>query len=260
MAQGKDSPDTYVLQVRDNTRRYVQDLLRENERLNEVTISLEGERLDLERQLLDTQSKLDTQADNRSQLQEKVAAIETENRRFIEQYAEIEKQNADLANLYVASYRLHSTLDRREVVSVIEEIIINLIGSEELAILEQKPESVWSAVGAFGVDAERLEQLVSEIEAGRGAISKAIAAGERFVASSENQDDLAAPEAGLTACVPLMLDGEVTGVIAVFRLLGQKQGLEDIDLQLFDLLASHAATALYSSRDRTESTDSPGVR
>ena len=136
MAHGKDSPDTYVLQVRDNTRRYVQDLLRENERLNEVTVTLEGERLDLERQLLDTQSKLDTQANNRSQLQEKVAAIETENLRFTERYAEIEKQNADLANLYVASYRLHSTLDRQEVVSVIEEIIINLIGSEELAIFE----------------------------------------------------------------------------------------------------------------------------
>jgi predicted RNase H-like nuclease (RuvC/YqgF family) len=260
MAHGKDSPDDYVLQVRDNTRRYVQDLLRENERLNEVTASLERERLDLEKNLLDAQSELDAQANNRSQLQEKVTEIETEHRDFVERYAEIEKQNADLANLYVASYRLHSTLDRQEVVSVIEEIIINLIGSEELAILEQKADSTWSAVGAFGVEAERLEQIVTEIEAGRGAISKAIAAGECFVASGENQDDLAAPEAGLTACVPLILDGQVTGVIAVFRLLGQKQGLEDIDLQLFDLLASHAATALYSSHDRAGSSDSAGVR
>ncbi|MFB3117243.1 MAG: hypothetical protein ACE1ZP_00635, partial [Myxococcota bacterium] len=179
MARGDGSPDDYVFQVHDKTRQYVQELLRENERLREITAALE----------------------------DKVAAIETESLRFNERYAEIEKQNNDLANLYVASYRLHSTLDRQEVISVIEEIIINLIGSEELAILERKPESAWSIVGAFGVDAERLEQLVSEIEAGRGAISKAIAAGERFVASGENQDDLAAPEAGLTACVPLMLDG-----------------------------------------------------
>ncbi len=260
MAQGKDSPDTYVLQVRDNTRRYVQDLLRENERLNEVTVTLEGERLDLERQLLDTQSKLDTQADNRSQLQEKVAAIETENRRFIEQYTEIEKQNADLANLYVASYRLHSTLDRQEVVSVIEEIIINLIGSEELAILEQNSEPAWSAIGAFGLEPERLEQIVAEVEAGRGVIGKAVAGVELFVARGEQRDELAPPEAGLTACVPLVLDGQVTGVIAVFSLLGQKPGLEEIDLQLFDLLASHAATALYSSRERAESAGSAGAK
>jgi nitrate/nitrite-specific signal transduction histidine kinase len=258
MAHGDDRPDDYVFQVRDNTRRYVQDLLRENERLNEVTVSLESERLDLEKQLIVARSELATQANNRSQLQEKVAEIETENRRFTEQYAEIEKQNADLANLYVASYRLHSTLDRQEVISVIEEIIINLIGSEELAILAQKPESAWSTVGAFGIEDERLEQIVAEIEAGRGAIWKAIAAGERFVASGENQGDLAAPEAGLTVCVPLILDGKVTGAIAVFRLLGQKSGLEEIDLQLFDLLASHAATALYSSHVQAKSTDSAG--
>ena len=58
----------------------------------------------------------------------------------------------------------------------------------------------------------------------------------------------------------LGIDPGLTGAIAVFRLLGQKSGLEEIDLQLFDLLASHAATALYSSRDRAESTDSPGVK
>ena len=214
----------------------------------EAAASLECERFELGRQLIAAQTELDTQTQNRSQLQEKVAAIETENRRFSEQYAEIEQQNTDLANLYVASYRLHATLDRQEVVSVIEEIIINLIGSEELAILERKSESGWSTVGAFGVEDERLERIVAEIEAGRGAIGKAIAAAEPFVASSERQDDLSTSEEGLTACVPLVLDGEVTGVIAVFRLLGQKQGLEAIDLQLFDLLASHAATALYASR------------
>ena len=44
MSHGNDSPDDYAYPVRDNTRRYVHNLLRENERLNEITISLEGER------------------------------------------------------------------------------------------------------------------------------------------------------------------------------------------------------------------------
>ena len=139
-----DSPDSHVFNVRNNTLRYVQDLLRENERLRDIMTSLECDRLDIENELIATRVELDTQAKNRAQLQERVAEIETDNRRFNEQYAEIEKQNTDLANLYVASYRLHSTLDRGEVISVIEEIIINLIGSEELAILEQNSESAWS--------------------------------------------------------------------------------------------------------------------
>ena len=231
MARGDGSPDDYVFQVHDKTRQYVQELLRENERLREITAALE----------------------------DKVASIETESLRFNERYAEIEKQNNDLANLYVASYRLHSTLDRQEVVSVIEEIIINLIGSEELAILERNPDSAWSVVGAVGMEPERLGQIVAGIEADRGVIGKAVAGVERFVVSGENRDDLAAPEVGLTACVPLVLDGEVTGVIAIFGLLVQKPGVEPIDLQLFDLLASHAATALYASRESAESKVSAGV-
>ena len=260
MTRSDNSPDDYVFQVRDSTRRYVKDLLRENERLREAAASLEGQCLNLENQLTVTRAELDTQTRNEAQLQDKVVEIETDNRRFNERYAEIEKQNADLANLYVASYRLHSTLDRQEVVAVIEEIIINLIGSEQLAIFEQNSESAWSAVGAFGIETERLEQIVAGIEAGRGVIGKAIAGAESFLAIGENLDDLAVPEHGLTACVPLILDGEVSGAITVFRLLGQKHGLEDIDLQLFDLLASHAATALYASRDRARSAEKKRVQ
>jgi hypothetical protein len=40
----------------------------------------------------------------------------------------------------------------------------------------------------------------------------------------------------------------VTGAIALFRLLPQKPALEDVDHELFELLATHAATALYCTR------------
>jgi hypothetical protein len=43
----------------------------------------------------------------------------------------------------------------------------------------------------------------------------------------------------------LVLDGKVTGAIAIYRLLPQKAGVEELDRELFDLLANHAATALY---------------
>ena len=50
---------------------------------------------------------------------------------------------------------------------------------------------------------------------------------------------------GLVACIPLKLDNDVTGLIAIFSLLPHKPGLEALDHELFDLLATHAATALY---------------
>jgi hypothetical protein len=45
-----------------------------------------------------------------------------------------------------------------------------------------------------------------------------------------------------------MLSSESIGAIAVFRLLGHKPELEPLDLELFDLMASHAAVALYYSK------------
>src|SRR4030081_3356899 len=45
------------------------------------------------------------------------------------------EQNNNLASLYVASYQLHSTLDFREVIQIVQEIVINLIGAEAFAIL-----------------------------------------------------------------------------------------------------------------------------
>jgi GAF domain-containing protein len=53
--------------------------------------------------------------------------------------------------------------------------------------------------------------------------------------------------------VPLVLNGESIGAIAVFRLLAHKPEFEPLDLELFDLLASHAAVALhYSKRDAAD--------
>ena len=49
----------------------------------------------------------------------------------------------------------------------------------------------------------------------------------------------------MTACLPLTLDGRVTGAIVLFSLLPHKPGLRELDFELFDLLGTHAATALY---------------
>jgi hypothetical protein len=51
------------------------------------------------------------------------------------------------------------------------------------------------------------------------------------------------------ALIPLRLGQEISGAVAIFGLLPQKNGtFEEVDLELFDLLATHAATALYCTR------------
>ena len=51
-------------------------------------------------------------------------------------FAEVEQLNSNLANLYVASYRLHGSLARADVLSTLQEIVINIIGSEKFAVFE----------------------------------------------------------------------------------------------------------------------------
>ena len=59
-------------------------------------------------------------------------------------------------------------------------------------------------------------------------------------------------EPDLVACVPMNLGSRVHGVIAIFRLLDHKKTLEPLDYELFDLLASQAASSLCFGRAHGE--------
>ena len=154
-----------------------------------------------------------------------LARLEAESRRYLEQYIRVEQQNTNLMNLYVASFRLHAATERADVIDAIKEIVINLIGSEEMAVLE------------LDATRSRLELIASvgDVPAAHDTITKCVRNGEIFIA----------PDTGITACIPLKIGRNVIGAIAIFRLLAQKSGIEDLDRELFDLLATHAATALY---------------
>ena len=154
-----------------------------------------------------------------------------------EQLAQSERQNQTLLNLYAASERLHSSLDREDVLAGIQEIVINLIGSEELGVFELSEDGKsLRLVSAFGIEPGSWEGVTL----GRGLIGEAAQRGEPFVPQS-------APGSQLTAVVPLKVEGRLIGAVAVFRLLPQKHELGPDDHQLFDLLATHGALALYSA-------------
>jgi hypothetical protein len=86
-----------------------------------------------------------------------------------------------------------------------------------------------------------------KVALGEGLIGRVVATGETYLAGDGAPPRAAALEADLTACIPLKLGERVSGAIALFRLLPQKSGLGALDRELFELLATHAATALYSS-------------
>jgi K+-sensing histidine kinase KdpD len=219
MKEGKEH-GAYVRKVQEETQSFTQDVLGEMQRLQALVTTLQQE---VARQ------------------QGLLEGVRAETAGYSSRYAEIEHQNSNLANLYVASYRLHGTLDRQEVVAAIQEIIANLIGSEEAALFEVEPDTqVLELVASFGVDADKWRAVPMD----QGLIGRAARTGEVFVAG-EDEGTPEGAESGLTACVPLKLDGRVMGLVAIFGLLPQKVAIEDLDRELFDLLATQAAFALY---------------
>lgn len=236
--------------VLEHTREYVQGLLNENARLRKLVATYESEanrtleeKLKLQGRVLEMREELESHRTEQTQLQRRLIEIEQENEAFADQFLSIEEQNASLANLYVASYRLHGTLDREEILEAILEIIVNLVGSEEVGILELDGETQELVVSAtFGLD----WPVGSRRSANEGLIARSVRSGEIWTHADHEGEKITGDEAHLSCCIPLVVNERVTGAIAIFRLLQQKDDYDEVDMALFDLLATHAAVALYS--------------
>ena len=166
---------------------------------------------------------------------------ELENRHFAQRYLEIEEENNNLANLYVASYQLHSTLDPDEVLKIVMEIVINLVGAEVFAIYLLNDET--SELTAVASEGEEVAKF-PKVKLGSGLLGQAVAANEATCWNTNRSEDLSQP----IVCVPLVVQDRPIGAIAVFGLLQQKDGFSPLDHELFNMLGGHAATALFAAR------------
>jgi K+-sensing histidine kinase KdpD len=189
-------------------------------------------------------------ADENRRLLEKLRSAEDSHQRLFELHAEIEERHNELANLYVASYQLRATFDPQEVVAAISEIVINLIGAEVYALYACNPATgILTPVACEGRPLDAFPTLLI----GQGVIGQAVANATVYVAEAQANVGDDAP----VVVIPLHVRGSALGVIALYKLLDQKASLSELDHQLFDLLASHAATALVCSRWAPVATSSP---
>lgn len=233
--------NSYVDRVREDTQKYVRQLLSENEQLNILTAQLRSEIGVVRQELAGARDELAQREVAHRELSEALDRIRDESRRNLSQYAEVEMHNANLANLYVASYQLHGTLQREAVLGAIQEIIVNLVGSEMFAVCEVDGTEI-SVLASVGVDRDSVGWSTPRF---RDTVIRGVA----HVGSVDDER----PEGDPLVCLPLRLDGRTVGVIVIYALLSHKSQLEALDHELFDLLATHAATALYctSLRERT---------
>ena len=236
------------LEIFTKGKEFTEELIRENQRLRYRVAALETEAVPAEEvQRLREQVAHLTEENRR--IQQRFREVEEENKDFANRYIEIEEQNNNLANLYVASYQLHSTLDFREVIQIVQEIVINLIGAEAFAILllDEKTNEL-KTIAFEGDDVmPGLGQISTRL--GEGVLGNVARTGESYYVNQ----DIDAEGGAITiekplAAVPLKIKEHVIGLIAIYKLLQQKDAFSAVDYELFSLLAAHAATAIFSSK------------
>src|SRR5688572_21577460 len=77
-------------------------------------------------------------------------------RRIVDLEDELERENGDLASLYVAQTQLHASLDAAEVVRVIMEIALNFIGAQRFGIYLLDGGGTLKVLAAEGIDPDIL--------------------------------------------------------------------------------------------------------
>jgi transcriptional regulator with GAF, ATPase, and Fis domain len=233
------------LELFNKGKEFTEELLRENQRLRYRLATLEGGEANAE-EIARLRAEIQQLTEENRRIQERFREVEEENKDFANRYIEIEEQNNNLANLYVASYQLHSTLDFKEVIQIVQEIVINLIGAEAFAILllDEKTNDL-RAIACEGEDVlPGIENLSARL--GDGVLGSVAKTGESYYINQdvEGRVTLERP----LAAVPLKIKEHVIGLIAIYKLLQQKDSFSAVDYELFSLLAAHAATAIFSSK------------
>jgi hypothetical protein len=237
-----------VLNILNRGAQFARDLMQENERLRtslarteDVTRTAAQSPAAWEKLRRELASRIEALEDENRGFRERLFEVEGENRNFADRYLEIEEENNNLANLYVASYQLHSTLDVEEVLRIVVEIVINLVGAETFAVyaIDGRSENL-GVVACEGASAAKFPVC----QLGRGPVGQAATAAEAACLRTENSDDLSDP----MVVIPLHIQKQTIGAIAIFSLLQQKDGFTALDHELFNLLGGHAATSLFAAR------------
>jgi hypothetical protein len=190
---------------------------------------------------------LDLLAEN-ERLTARVEDLQREQRELVQRLAEMEEHNRALESLFVTAYRLHATLDPGEVLTALDEILINLVGAEAYG--------VW----AVGQDGEPGELLLGSRDAqGPGTLSSE----ERTLARTTftlgawfPQPGRPRPGVNALAIVPLRVESDLMAVLLLRNFLEHKTGMTKIDRRVLGLIADQAGRALLSAKLHAMTRDS----
>ena len=175
-----------------------------------------------------------------SDLENRLAAAETDIGELASRLVRSEQQAERLMNLYVATYQLHSVLEPEGVRATIAEIALNLLGAQKFVLLLRQDQGGCEVAHAEGLEAA--DELYSHdtYAGGDPMVDATLLDGQLRLGSFAGSTAL--------ATVPLRINAELVGALVLLKLLDHKASLGAEDRDLLDLLSAHAASALFAAR------------
>jgi hypothetical protein len=154
------------------------------------------------------------------------------------------KKREDDPRLEAAKKRLRESADQADAIEAIREIVTNLLGCEEIGLFTVRDGNeqgssrlLWS----FGIDPQRHKTL----EAFDQSALHQVMQGELHIARLANDEHGNHENRSLRAFVPICMHGRIVAVLVMLRLLPQKLGFDEADINLVKLLSSEAGRSLF---------------
>lgn len=176
------------------------------------------------------------------QLKSRLAESETDLQETTDRMVEVEHQRGRLMSLYVATCELHETLDLEEVKRTVGEIAVELLGADSYALLLRQGDTDGYEVAVSRRTVGVADGLFvgPDYTGGDAMVDEALVDGVLRTSTEEGSHAL--------AVVPLAIKGSTMGALVILKLLDHKASLTSEDRDLLDLLAAHAASALFAAQ------------
>lgn len=182
-----------------------------------------------------------TESDAIQRLERRMEALENENQDLTEQMVALENRAGQMMHLFVATYQLYAAQDSEEVQATIAEIAVDLLGAERFVLLwrESEDEKCRLALRRGFEDQATAGHFAGDFYAGGvPLVDKTLEDGVIRLGESDS-DTLAA--------VPMRVQNVIVGVLVLLKLFDHKPALSSDDREILDLLAAHAASALFAA-------------
>jgi hypothetical protein len=174
------------------------------------------------------------------QLERQLANVQADQEELTSQLVEAENLAGKLMSLYVATFQLHVSLDPIEVQTAIAEIARDLLGASSFALLIKDDQEGGCEVAlALGIPPGSRFQG-SHYAGGDPIVDATLADGVLRMEEGGSSEALAA--------VPLRVEEVTVGALVIREVLAHKSTPLSADRDILDLLAAHAASALFAAR------------